>query len=290
MWKNKKAEDEGMGTIKALILFLSVTIILFGFIMIVVPFFQEASDKELCRLSVGAKYAGKKGTLDTSETPINLQCYTQTVTINEDGIYKRGRERENREIYGFPSGNSPDDIEEKEEMVKEAVANEMYDCWEQFWQGKLSIFTQKTRCVVCSRIIFTEDWAEGRETGIIENFGEYLNTKKIPGQKITYSDFFGGEFDPEFNIQTSQTTEIVFQAVSESWWNKIKSNVFVGCATGTITGTVFPGAGTISGATIGCSVGLIGGVAEATIDGSTWKPTLVMAPSSIATQECDQLY
>jgi hypothetical protein len=258
--KSKKAlgGKDSPETLKVLLIFLVVTIVLIAFFAMVIPFLKEVSDKEMCKVSVMAKYGGKAATAHISESNIALQCYSQTIKVTNEGIFKSGKKRKPRQIAEFPSysfsgGKSKIDINnERIELVKEAVANEMFDCWDQFWSGTLAFFTEPS-CLVCSDISFETDWldvsglekyeGEMQKREIIFNFGEYLNTHKI-NKEQTYSEYFGGDFEAWLFINARTNTKIVFKAVAQSWLSKWIDLTVFGCLldAGGKVGAVIPGA------------------------------------------------
>lgn len=191
----------------ALTAFLASTVVLVAFYGVVLPGLKEMSDKELCMLSVQAKYAA--GAVKGKEALINLQCYTQTLEIKRDGIYKSGKKRKPKLIDEF----SGDDDYTRIEKVQEAIANEMFDCWDQFHEGKLPMFYEKEkRCVICADIVFHSDWLDsGGDKYVI--IGWFLNNYEIPGRDIKYSTFFGGRFDSNFTIDPTQKTQVVFKGL-----------------------------------------------------------------------------
>lgn len=320
----KKKSQSIMSPLQGLLLFLAVTIVFLVFYLLVIPYFRdEVSDKELCRLSVMGKYGGKTATLGTSESNIALQCFTQTINVNKDGVYQIGKDAKPRQIelfpsYSFSGGKSKADINnERIELVKQAVADKMYDCWDQFWQGKLAIWTGgEKRCVICSDISFDSDWidvsglenlpGEAAKKDAISNFGEYLNTQKI-NKEQTYADFFGGKFENDFSINPRVNTKIVFKSIGRSWLEahalSILTGEVFGCGVGLYAGlavgvaiaaTGFIGwiaggaALTIAGA--GCSVGIVSGGVVAASQGGEWAPAMVVGPSALVAESCDRLY
>jgi len=319
--KSKKAK---MSVLQELLLFLAVTVVFIIFFFIVLfPIFGEISDKELCRTSVMAKYGGKAGTLGTSETRVALQCYTQNVKIKSDGVYKSGREREEVKIpgYEFPSappiGGSKIDFNNKKiEIVKRAIASEMYDCWDQFSRGQLSIFTEQTRCVICSEITFESNWldvsglenfpGEAEKKDVITNFGEFLNTQTIPGHKETYAGFFEQEWEPDFLINTKVETDVVFKAISRGWLESYMpgGGVALGCVGGVGVGVasillslptgpigwIVGVAGAVATTAKGCLIGGVAGTAAAAYQGEDWFPSLVVGPEGLVAAECSRLY
>lgn len=126
-----------------------------------------ASDKEVCRLSVVAMAKTKTPIIGTA-SPFDLNCKTRTEIIKE----------------------------KDKEKIKEALANSMYDCWYQMAEGKFDFFSDwdfglsDSRCIICSINKFDENAWQGEMN--VNEFEDYLNTKKIPIKKITYAEYFTG--------------------------------------------------------------------------------------------------
>ncbi len=77
--------------------------------------------------------------------------------------------------------------DKNDEIAKKKIADAMYDCWDQFGQGKLELFTDdNVYCTICHRITFDEDVK-------INGFSSYLATNYAPGQKISYLQFLTTE-------------------------------------------------------------------------------------------------
>ena len=76
---------------------------------------------------------------------------------------------------------------EKEDVIKKKIADAMYDCWDGWQNGKLDIFADDSvYCHICTRITFDKDIK-------INDFANYLATKNIPGQKISYLQYLTAE-------------------------------------------------------------------------------------------------
>lgn len=286
-----------MPVLQGLIMFMIILIIMSTFYWGVVPVLKGESDKQLCKASVMAKYGQKEATLGIKEGSIALQCYTQTVTVKDDGIYKVGRKRKEVKIEDFKglSGDPVDVLHQKINKTRSVIANEMYDCWDQFWQGKLPIWTKGKRCVICSEIIFEKD-----VFGIPGfKIGQYLNEAEIE-KDVTYADFFDQKFDNGFAINTRVNTKIVFTSVAHSWWEKTKKVGGTGCAAFAATsaaGVALSGpfaVFTLPMAAVptigGCAVSAVAGGLYGVLSGSDWVPSLAVGPSGLVAEQCDRLY
>ncbi len=85
-----------------------------------------------------------------------------------------------------------------EQTAKRELAKKMYDCWDQFGEGKLQLFSDETGvfCAVCHDITFTD------KSKKINGFLEYLATTTIPLSTKTYSEYF-----TDYQTQGSQFLE-----------------------------------------------------------------------------------
>jgi hypothetical protein len=112
-----------------------------------------------------------------------------------------------------------------EEEIKETIAYEMYDCWDQFGEGKKDFMTEWSDdkwCFICSRIDF--DKSVNKEYPTVGNFDVYLRETKFPyfreNKTVNFYDYLYGENNIEslgegFNINTSKTNYVLFFADKE---------------------------------------------------------------------------
>lgn len=96
-----------------------------------------------------------------------------------------------------------------EELIKQRIANAMYDCWwmlgegnldffsEGFWKGKASIGFGKSACVVCSTIKFNDN-IKNKISSVDVN--DYLQNTKIYGKDVTYLEYFADQKDAKLEI------------------------------------------------------------------------------------------
>ena len=118
--------------------------------------YAEATAKQTCKTSVRANAALKLRYADFSG---ELNCPTVKVKIDD----------------------------KNEENVKKKLADAMFDCWDQFGRGQLELFSDDSvYCAICHRITFNKEMK-------VNGFTEYLATKQIPAQKISYLQFLTTE-------------------------------------------------------------------------------------------------
>ena len=160
---------QGANTLRILILMLIVAIILIIFANNIVKNLGHDIPREVCRASVLAKYGTRMPKVHT-ESPLDLQCFTQIVNVRKNGIYKtyyNGIERREVRLEKFNTGDDSDDIKKK---IRKVMAGEMYDCWYQFHRGQYDIFgdwagsttSGVSRCIICSEINFDESLSKSK--------------------------------------------------------------------------------------------------------------------------------
>lgn len=77
--------------------------------------------------------------------------------------------------------------DKNEEIAKKKLAGALYDCWDQFGEGKLELFSgDSVYCHICHRITFGEKIK-------INGLTTYLATHNAPNQKISYLQYLTAE-------------------------------------------------------------------------------------------------
>lgn len=234
----------------------------------------EASERPIrddtCRASVETKSRLNTG---IAETPISLRCI-------EENIVSKSKQKE---------------------QVNLEIAKEMYSCWYKYGEGKADWYSgwdaweTDLHCKICSYVQFP-DVKEAPTYGELNN---YLNNKKIPGNDLTFADFFTGEENsiiqfggpgvtPETKIDLSKSLYVVYTVAKfdedkVEQLNEIYSNYEGGAEFGqkgindqasvTVDADVGIGTGTVIGSAalgifigsnpIGWAVGIIGAVGGA---------------------------
>jgi hypothetical protein len=193
-----------LSTLNALIIFSLTTIILFLFVTSIGDFIQAESDKDGCKLSVS--------TASTVKGLIDINCFTQFITFKKDSAYQKSINRNEKKIASVKAN--------REDFVKQIVANQMVDCWDQFYEGEALPFSsdeglESQRCVVCSKLKFEPSFTNKMTSKSITNFEEWLENNPIPGTSKKYKEFLSNTrtqeipfwFDEEFTT-TEITNEI----------------------------------------------------------------------------------
>ncbi len=263
----KKAQSKLLVT---LIACLAAGLIVILFFAVVLPAMRDTSDKLLCSVTVGAKYGSGRASMGT-ESSVRLACYTQTLDIRQDGIFKSGKNTNPKKLKGQPNFEKGDDDEDKIEAVQWAIANEMYDCWDQFGEGRFPIFFgRKSRCVVCSEITFQDGWLDDKSSEQIK-IGPFLNEETMPMHgEMTYSEYFKGRFAEDFKVDPATRSQVVFKGVGrawlDNWW---------------LVGSIIVG-----GPLLGGAIGLV----IAAKQGEEWIPVILLGPLSEVGGSCDRLF
>lgn len=225
-------------------------------------------------------------------------------------------------IQPFKELNCPTITEKVDKVDNDRVfrvlANNLYDCWDKFGQGRIKFLDPQTKdyCIICSRIEFQGE-AKGRK---IPGFLEFLATKKIADEKglqysnLTYMEFLTpyqtkeGLLDKfenikEDNINTNfdyATMFILYKTQNEGRLELGSKAFIIGCLGAAIgTGIVFVAAGPAAipfGAVFGsaCTTSAVAGVGGAYIFGSDrsaeWGARTILVPyQDISKLGCDSL-
>lgn len=221
---NKKGQTEvpGPSALTSIILVGILFIILLAlFAVFILPYLNQTSDREKCRLSV---FAASKTKLTIFKSPVveRLECKTVFVEIKKEGIYEG-----NKKISKLDEDNP-------QESIKRELANRMHDCWYQMGEGKLDPFedtNENLRCVICSEISF--DKSISKDHAVINDFGDYLRDTNIPGKERKYLNFLTqGRVEKDFQLQnvpiyTSEQYSIIFETSKD---NKLLQIATIGIA------------------------------------------------------------
>lgn len=182
---------------------VGLVIVLIGFIVILIWLFffnpKQTSDYEICHNSVVMRSAGF-----LSQQLIPLNCKTNYICISKDGTCE---EMTNPQVVKV---NTADD-------VYSVLANQMYDCWSTYGEGKLDYigndFTSDSYCSICSQVAFDNSLEKifppatirseeiaGQSANNTEiywridkiDFYNYLANTNVSGKDVTYLNYFLG--------------------------------------------------------------------------------------------------
>jgi hypothetical protein len=228
-------------------------------------------------------------------------------------------------VRGIPFGEATSDesdiecptrfvtIEEGSKLeMKRQVADLMYECWNNYGEGKVKLFSAKDVkfCAVCSVFKFEDRSVE------LDDFNNFLIMERIPkktadGLRPTYYDYIAGVdtgtiipdsvgAKRESYLDGQKRYAVMFTFYKESWWEKTKNAIIVGTIFAVATagaaaltvltfgagGPVFVIVVTAGGAALGGAIGAAGTTA------ADWSANLVMTEYSgdnLVTLGCDAL-
>ena len=178
-----------------------------GFVIVFYFLFRlnitDTANNEICRLSVLSRATAP----ESVNTYIPLQCTTEKICLSSALFGGKCKEfaGEQNVIPVRLSGSE----QAKADKIEDIIANEMFDCWSMFGEGKLSLFSgglmkqyslsqTELTCVICSRIaVDLEDPnpqtpQNEAKVAVYEkiNLKEYLATQKIPNSNKRYIEAF----------------------------------------------------------------------------------------------------
>jgi hypothetical protein len=258
-----KQKAQVHGFMLGLVIFCALVIIFLLFLSRANDVLKGKSAKEICKADVSGQAAmGIKplkrlqqiGELFDSRHAYtsDINCPTQEVEIKENLDTRDGQAN-----------------------AKKQIATAMYDCWDQFGEGKLELFESKLGtemyCVMCHHITFKQ------KDKTLDGFVSYLQDTTIPSDdETTYADYLMGYqsldtlqmFKQNFEkfmqqndaheIITSSDYAVTFIYFKQGYLDKIKST-FIGMVSGAVLGTV--GGALSAGVTIGAVTVSTGGAA-----------------------------
>lgn len=224
---------------KSVVFLLVALVVLLLFVVFYSQFFAKlgaTTEKQICKASVYTQFATKlkNKVLGADIFNTEIECPIRMITIDK-------KENDN---------------------AKQIVAKAMYDCWDQFGEGKLALFEdEKVYCSACNHITFEDKNLK------ITDFGEYLASTKIGTYDITYSNGIptymeyltgyqtkGYEFIEkkkqgeivDSGIDTSQNNEYAIMFVYAKGRDKIQN--FMHQATGALRGSAIIAGSVLIGA------------------------------------------
>jgi hypothetical protein len=233
---------------------------------------------------------------DTNADEADIDCPTRYLTI--------------------PEGNQND--------MRRSVANQLVNCWSDFGEGKIKLFSAEDTkfCVICS--VFQFEDRSVRLTGL----PSFMMTERAPvfvnKKRPTYQEYLTGmrtneevvdrarnSMDPNF-FDGSKRYAVMFTFYKQSYWSRLQSAGFwggvmavaglvVGIGVSVVTGgAAAPVSAMIIGATIGGAAGAAGGAASGgegrgggwTTSGADWDANVVVSeyvPDQIREFGCKSL-
>ncbi|MBS3155085.1 hypothetical protein J4404_01155 [Candidatus Woesearchaeota archaeon] len=193
---------------------------------------KSSSDKEACKQSVLLNSQKL-----TSILNIPLKCKSQDQTIKNENDLKN---------------------------AKEIIAKGMYNCWNQFGEGKLDFMGEDSGvfCFICNKIGF-DDSLKGKN---IIGLGQYLKEEQVPLLGKTYAEYLNWENDlneinnipidnPLYIFYVFDTTNYLF--MRPMGVKTTLGNFAYGCIGGAAVGVWAFGVGALPACAVGA--GLYGG-------------------------------
>lgn len=160
---NKGLTTEAIGVFALFAVSLVILFTVFG--GKIWPAISPAGLHEMCKQSVSL-HAGKP--LESFRG--SIRCVPEHITIDE-----------------------PLSSEKGQEAAKARLARALHDCWDDYGQGKLDLFTrQNVYCGMCSYIDF------GDKKGKITGLTDYLGKTSVPYKEISFLDYLSGYETPHF--------------------------------------------------------------------------------------------
>jgi hypothetical protein len=303
MWVMPRKAQGTWSTIVGLVVFLAIVVVV---LMVLGPFghwLKEASAEEVCKLSVIAKYGTKTAGLAGAESPVQIECYTQTYYAGQTELTKEDSKTlktSQEEAYGRWTS------QQKSEAIQRQMALAMHSCYDQFWEGKYNFYgewggeKEELRCVICSEFNFDKNLVgELKSAGIVDvsgrfDFAPFLAKEKI-NSTTSYKDYFNKGaalvLNPTLVVDTSQPMDIVFFTMTESRFDIITKSTAEGAGVGAGIGFLqplpIPGT-TVVGAGTGAVIGFFVGSAKAFFEGADHFSGVALAPA--AGIPCRKLY
>jgi len=255
--KNKNGQMTSSQLVKIILLIVGFAILILVFANIG---WTEEIDRETCHASVILR-GTLPDTFNLKNLP-SLKCQTAKFCITNKVFGKGDCEEEfgDGEFEAVRIGK-----DKTEEEINRFIARELASCWAMMGEGKVQIFTrEKTtekRCSVCSRIAFDKS-LKGDLGGEVKGLGNYLLTREVPNQNVSYWKFLtGGVSSETYNenldgFPTEEKAIVFFEVANTNIANWLGAGA--GGVAGLAFGILFPPAGIAIG-TLSFVTGIIVG-------------------------------
>jgi hypothetical protein len=253
-----------------------IVLVLAGFGILAFVFSQIAftgrMDRETCHTSVIARATALQLTKDTF-VPVPLKCKTNKICATTNALL-RG-ECQNS-FDKFDTLRISAEGKKMDNQIKMALGREMVDCWTMMGEGRVSIFekeflrSDKTYCVVCSRIAFDESVLKNKKE--LTGFSAYLINYAPYNQNRSYMEIItnkkagqikrGQNIFQEDEIDLNQEQAIIFIQARRGLWGSLVGGIagaaggtLVGAKIGFAVGSFVPVVGNALGFIVGATVG-----------------------------------
>ncbi len=219
--------------------------------------FEKSATKSKCELSIGISSLTRSVAL--GKETIEINCPANRITINKttlDKNYAKSKEAiqawakfdkyANTAPYFRKQGAQPQKELIYEHALDQAIAQEMKDCWEKVFRGKLPVFDQWWKifgyedeskfwqvwniekkgppvfCIVCSRIKFNQqDMQEINLTKEITSLNEWMYNTPADMKTLTpyYDYIIEGQtpsdlLTPEYIYNTNEPHAVIYKRVN----------------------------------------------------------------------------
>ena len=252
---NKKA---AMKPVVKIIIFLIVIAVLSMFLLNFGEILNKFVDKNTCKTAVRANAMSQTQVAGTGV----LEAYQRFRLILEGSKTNKGTENIKCPILVVT-------IKDKDkEIIKQRLADTMYDCMDNFAFGTLKLFEPKPGeekyCIICHNIKF-EGQAKNQFIGA-DKFDEFLETKHIdtpsvlkdtfPYKRISYKQTFAGYLSDEdafnlkekeeeiktsdYSINTAIPYATIFTYTKKGYWSHIEYGLFAALPTTIIAAILIP--------------------------------------------------
>ncbi len=167
-----------------------------------------------CKLSILAKATAPGLWIVDPKQDIPIECVTKKICLGGECKDNFEGEKDVEEI---------DLNENAKTKIEKTVADEFYNCWDNYGRGKLNLFGSnedaKPRCVICSRIALDKT-LNSKNTNDID-INTYLKTKSPKDSKLNYMQAMGLT-----NQVTKEVSKEVTSATAEvSGFGKLEDEV-----------------------------------------------------------------
>jgi len=196
--------------------------------------------------------------------------------------------------------------DKNKERVMQKLALAMYDCWDEFGEGRLNLFLQKegdttNYCVVCHHITFDEKMQIP-----LTEFRTYLHTHTIPGGGKSFEEYIAGyktsdSINPGFTagnadyasytLDTSLPYATMFTYNKEGYWTRVSAGLIgtgVGIVGGIVAAPFTGGASLLVVASLASAGGAAGGVIGYSVGSdkaSDWASEVRLIPYEVSKLE-----
>lgn len=247
---------------------IAIAIAAVVFLVIVWPklavLLKGAGSGSTCNLNLFLAAAVKAGSLGFSSIPVG--CEAKYITVGKEEIDARkniaakrikkygddttGYYKDVKMAFPIDSSGHPTTAALDEWAFDSIFANDLKDCWNKVWHGKLDIFKRgwifgDKFCIVCSVVTFGEDLpASLRNRNMakpITSLKTWMNAE--PYYKTTYYDFVADGLVPKpddesFSFVTNRAAAIVYRETKVSLLTKLGPYIATGVTVGPNAATV----------------------------------------------------